>query len=208
MKAPRLAIIDDHELVRAGLVNLVRAELQADVVLEGSSPVDVLDCDPAPDLVLMDLDLGDHMLTAHDVTAIMARGTRVLIVSALAATDQLIPLVDADVSGFVSKRESPQMLIEAIRTVLNDGVWTSPEIAALLVNATQRPRLSPTQERVLVLYASGMTMESVARHLSISVGTANTHLKRARAKYAELGRAMPNRVEVYREVRRDGLISE
>lgn len=208
MTGPRIAIIDDHELVRSGLSNLVRKELHAEVLLESDDPDAILLCEPLPDVVLLDLDLGERQASPKLVSELQARGCRVLIVSAMAATEQLMPMMDAGVSGFVSKRESADLLIEAIRTILADGVWTSPEIAALLVNAKARPRLSATQERVLVLYASGMTMETVARHLGISVGTANTHLKRARAKYAEIGRAMPNRVEVYRTAKRDGLITD
>lgn len=205
---PRIAIVDDHELVRAGLASMVRQELNADVVLEADDPHAVLELRPLPDIVLLDLNLGTHIADASMVATLQSRGCRVLVVSALTSTDLLVPLLDAGVSGVVSKRESPETLVRAIRTVLDDGLWTSPEIAALLVSTTMRPQLSAAQERVLVLYASGMTMESVARHLGIGIGTVNTHLKRARAKYAEVGRAMPSRVDVYREARRDGLIGE
>lgn len=208
MKTRRIAIIDDHELVRAGLAGLVRAKLGADVVLEGEDPEAVLALDPRPHLLLLDLDLGSQQVQPSLVERVQATGCRVLVVSAMASPEQLLPLMDVGVAGFVSKRESPEQLIEAMRTVLADGFWTSPELAALLVSAQSRPQLSPTQERVLVLYASGLTMESVGRRLGISVGTVNTHLKRARAKYAEAGRAMPSRVDVYREAKRDGLISE
>lgn len=208
MSRPRIAIVDDHELVRAGLANLLRQGIDADVVLESDDPHEILACDPLPEVVLLDLDLGDRRAEPAFVAELQRRGCRVLVVSALASADLLIPLMDAGVAGFVSKRESPEQLLHALQTVLSDGVWTSPEIAAVLVNGSSRPRLSPTQERVLVLYASGMTMEAVARHLGISVGTANTHLKRVRSKYAERGRAMPNRLDVYREARRDGLIAD
>jgi len=135
-------------------------------------------------------------------------GCRVLVVSAMADPAQVEAMVEAGVAGFVSKRESPETLAEAVRTVLAEGSWTSPEVAAVLLAGPRRPALTDLQRRVLVLYASGMKLDAVARTLTMSPGTASTHLKRARAKYAELGRSASSRVDLYREVRRDGLLAE
>lgn len=87
------------------------------------------------------------------------------------------------------------------------GSWTNPRIADAVPSPLRRPQLSTAQINVLRLYASGMTLDSVARHLGIASGTASTHLKRARAKYAEVGRHVPGRVDLYREALRDGLIT-
>jgi DNA-binding NarL/FixJ family response regulator len=201
----RVAIIDDHALVRGGLAHVV-AGLGGEVVLAGDDPAEVLALDPLPDLLLLDLDLGGGPADPEVAGRIQAAGCRVLVVSAMAEPADVAAMIDVGVSGFVSKREPPETLVQAITEVLADGTWTSPEVAALVLGGPRRPALSEVQRRVLTLYASGMKLDSVARALGISPGTASTHLKRARAKYAQVGRNASSRVDLYREARRDGLI--
>ncbi len=202
----RIAIIDDHALVRSGLAGVVARDMGATVVHQGADPAVVLDLVPLPDVLLLDLDLGSTAADPHLAGRIQAAGCRVLVVSALADARAVSAMLDAGVSGFVSKREPPETLVEAITEVMADGTWTSPEVAALVLTSPRRPALSEVQERVLILYASGMKLDSVARAMGISPGTAATHLKRARAKYALVGRDTSSRVDLYREAVRDGFI--
>lgn len=204
----RIAIIDDHALVRSGLADVVVRELGATVVHEGSDPTAILALEPLPDVLLLDLDLGGSVADPELAGRIQAAGCRVLVVSALADERSVRAMLDVGVSGFVSKREPPATLVQAILEVMGNGTWTSPEVAALVLSGPRRPALSEVQERVLTLYASGMKLDSVARIIGISPGTAATHLKRARAKYASVGRNTSSRVDLYREALRDGLIRE
>jgi DNA-binding NarL/FixJ family response regulator len=204
----RIAIIDDHALVRSGLAGVVVRDLGATVVHEGADPEAILGLVPLPDVLLLDLDLGGTVADPDLAGRIQAAGCRVLVVSALADGRSVTAMLDAGVSGFVSKREPPATLVEAITEVMADGTWTSPEVAALVLTGPRRPALSEVQERVLTLYAAGMKLDSVARVMGISPGTAATHLKRARAKYALVGRDTSSRVDLYREALRDGLIRE
>lgn len=206
MRSLRIAIVDDHALVRCGLASTVETELDAEVVYQGDDPSEVLALEQLPDVLLLDLDLGESTADPLVAERLQQAGCRVLVVSAMAVPEVIATMMDAGVCGFVSKKEPPDMLVRAIRYVLANGTWTSPEVAAVLVSRVAPPHLSPAQERVLVLYASGMPLESVARHLGISVGTANTHLKRARAKYAELGRPAGSRIDLYRAARADGIL--
>ena len=204
----RIAIIDDHALVRSGLAGVVVRDLGATVVHEGADPEAILGLVPLPDVLLLDLDLGGTVADPELAGRIQAAGCRVLVVSALSDGRSVTAMLDAGVSGFVSKREPPETLVEAITEVMADGTWTSPEVAALVLTGPRRPALSEVQERVLTLYAAGMKLDSVARMMGISPGTAATHLKRARAKYALVGRDTSSRVDLYREALRDGLIRE
>lgn len=201
------AIIDDHALVRGGLVGML-TDLGVLVVHEGQDPDALLRLDPLPDLVLLDLDLAGVPADPRVAARLQESGCRVLVVSAMAEPAQVQAMVEVGVAGFVSKREPPEVLAEAVRTVLAEGSWTSPEVAAALLAGMHRPSLTDLQRRVLVLYASGMKLDAVARTLGMSPGTASTHLKRARAKYAALGRDTSSRVDLYRQVRRDGLLAE
>lgn len=208
MSHRRVAIVDDHALVRDGLAAILRQCLDASIVWQGHDLEEVLALDPPPDLLLLDLDLGGRTANPRLAGQLQSAGCRVVVVSAMADPRQVRAMMDAKVSGFVSKRENPETLVRAIEVVLRDGYWTSPEVAGLMLTSPQRPQLSTAQANVLRLYASGMTLDTVARHLGISLGTANTHLKRARAKYAEVGRPAPGRVDLYREVLQDGLITQ
>lgn len=206
----RVALIDDHALVRESLAQtLVDVPgLDVRIVHQGARVQPVLALDPAPDLVLLDLDLGDHQVSADDVSALMRRGSRVLVVSALGSPATVSSLVNLGVAGFLSKREDSDSLIAAVTAVLVGGTWTTPELAGILVSdaGTRHPRFSPQEQRVLVLYASGLKLDAVAHQLGIRPGTVREYLERIRAKYDAAGRAAHSKTDLYREALRDGLL--
>lgn len=80
-----------------------------------------------------------------------------------------------------------------------------PQLAA---QRNSQPRLAPRERQVVVLYVSGMTLDSVAQRLSISPHTAKEYLDRARGKYAEVGRPVPTKIDLFWEAIRDGLIGD
>ena len=98
----RIAIIDDHALVRSGLADVVVRDLGATVVHEGADPEVILALEPIPDVLLLDLDLGSTVADPHLAGRIQASGCRVLVVSALADAGSVTAMLDAGVSGFVS----------------------------------------------------------------------------------------------------------
>lgn len=201
-----VAIVDDHPVVRRGLAELLETELGLRVVLSGCQLSAVLEISPPPDLVLLDLDLGGRMASTDDVARILALGPRVLVVSALASSASVRAMVRVGVSGVVSKAEPPEVVVEAVSSVLREGTWTGPETAAAIAADPSRPSLSAQEERILVLYASGMKAETVAHRMELAPGTVKTYVKRIRAKYAEAGRPVPNKTDLYREARRDGYL--
>lgn len=205
---PRIALVDDHPVVRRGLADLLEVGVGARIVVSSPDLEPVLELEQPPDLVLLDIDLGGRMASVEDVAALLARGTKVLVVSALASQAAVRAMVRAGVSGFVSKSEAPEVLVDAVQTVLTEGSWTGPEVAGAIAADPACPHLSRQEERVLVLYASGMKADAVARRTDLSPGTVKTYLKRIRAKYAQAGRPAPSKTDLYREARRDGYITE
>lgn len=203
-----IAIIDDHALVREGLVGTLSRRDDIQVVHVGECAADVLQLEPAPDIVLLDLDLDGKAASAEEAAAMIDRGSRVLVVSALGSPVLIRDMVRAGVSGFVPKRDTSESLLEAIDAVLNGEHWTPPDLAAILANdhAATRPKLSERERRVLVLYASGLKMAAVARQLGISMHSAKTYLDRVRAKYAASGLRAGTKTELYQAAVRDGLI--
>lgn len=204
----RVAVVDDHPLVCSGLSDLLVGELGVRIVYAGADFERAAKIVPPPHLLILDLDLAGRSASPTLAAAVMAAGTPILVLSALGSPVAIREMIHVGVSGFVSKSEPPEVLVEAVSTVLHDGVWTSPQVAAAIAGDPAGPALSPQEQRVLVLYASGLKLEAVARRAGITPGTAKTYLKRIRAKYAEHGRPAPTKTDLYREARRDGLIDE
>lgn len=206
--AHTIAIVDDHALVRDGIVGTLGRRKNIRIVYLGDCPGDVLELDVAPDVVLLDLDLAGKPASPDDAAEMIARGSAVLVVSALGSPSLIRDMVRAGVSGFVPKRDTSESLLDAIDAVLRGEPWTPPDLAAILANdhAAGRPKLSERERRVLVLYASGLKMAAVARQIGISVHSAKTYLNRVRAKYAASGLSASTKTELYQAAVRDGLI--
>lgn len=181
-------------------------QLEIEVCYEGSVLEPLLELQPPADLLLLDLDLGGVQVDVEDVNAVMARGTKVLVVSALGSPATVSALVSIGVAGFLSKRAELPALVEAVAAVLSGGTWTTPELAAVLANDTEAAHLSPQERRVLVLYASGLKLEAVAHQLGIRPGTAREYLERIRTKYRAVGRDVTSKTDLYRQAVHDGLI--
>lgn len=204
-----VALVDDHTLVRQALGHALTEATELDVTVVGQydDPRAVLDLPTPPDLVLLDLDLGGRAVAVPEVQALMAAGSRVLVVSALGSPATVLAMVGAGVSGFLSKRESTPTLVSAVAAVLAGGTWTTPELAGILASEPgPGPRLSPQEQRVLALYASGMKLDLVAASLGIRPGTARQYLERIRAKYDAAGRAVHSRADMYQQAVHDGLL--
>jgi DNA-binding NarL/FixJ family response regulator len=108
--------------------------------------------------------------------------------------------------GFVPKREPPQVLAEGIRVVLQGEMYMTPDLAAVLVAAVDRPDLSPQELTALRLYASGLKLDAVARRMGISPSTAREYLQRVRRKYAQVGREVRTKTDLYAAAVRDRLL--
>jgi DNA-binding NarL/FixJ family response regulator len=208
VSARSVAVIDDHALVRQGLVRALAADPTLTVVHDGDDPSALLGLATPPALVLLDLDLDGTPVTADVVRRLVERGSDILVVSALGDPRTIRALLAAGVAGFVSKRESTDALLEAVAAVLRGESWTTPELAAVLAgdDAPDRPSLSPQEHRALVLYASGLTLDSVARRMGVRPGTVREYLARVRTKYASTGRPVRTKTDLYREALRDGYL--
>ncbi len=206
----RLAVIDDHVLVRDGLTSALRGD-GFTVSYAGVSPKSLLSQDPAPhvDIVLLDLDLGlEGRATVDDVRQMTDRGWRVLVVSAMTNAERVRQFLRADVAGFVPKWEPHEMLVYAIVAAAGGADLTSREVAGIIATDDDHPALSDQELRALQLYASGLKMTTVARQMNVSTNTAKEYIARVRAKYAAAGRPARTKTDLYREAMRDHLLDE
>lgn len=205
-----VAVVDDHLLVREGVVRTISEQPDMTVVFAGQSPDEALLIDPPPRVVLLDLDLGGRIATPGDVEAILKRGDcDVIVMSAL--TDPALgrAMLAAGSAGICAKRDSTESLLAGIRAVVAGETWTSPTVARILLaeSGPERPQLSSQELRLVRDYAAGMPLPAVAEKMHISVDTAAGYLKRVRAKYDAIGRDARSKSGLYREALRDGLLS-
>jgi len=207
---PRMIILEDHPLVREALTErLVSHFGDITIVYSGSSIQDALTAlsqTPA-DCVILDLDLNDNRSSLDNILALTEHSAPVLIVSALGDPAAIRSALATGAKGYVSKQAESAIFIEAVAATLRGEDYTSPEVASALLSAKDpKVKLSDQERRAMVLYASGMKMTSVARHMSITAGTADEYIKRVRVKYRKAGVSVSTKTDLYRVAKSEGLI--
>ncbi len=183
---PTVVLVDDHDLVRAG----VRAQLGDSVYVVGEAgdvaeAVDVI-CDRPPDVVLLDVHLPSG--TGSDVIkAVLARkvDTKFLALSVSDAPDDVIAVIRSGARGYVTKSIKGPELVDAVRRVAEGDAVFSPRLAGFVIDAfsadipepadPELDRLSPREQEVMRLLARGYAYKEIARRLSISIKTVETH---------------------------------
>jgi DNA-binding NarL/FixJ family response regulator len=188
---PRVFLVDDHGLFRAG----VRSELGDEVELVGEAddvePAIELISERLPEVVLLDVHLpgGGGQLVLDAVKADHPE-VRFLALSVSDAPEDVIAVIRAGARGYVTKTISGPELVDAVKRVAAGDAVFSPKLAGFVLDAfaSQQPELSPvrfdpeldqlsTREReVLRLIARGYTYKELARELSISVKTVESHV--------------------------------
>lgn len=183
----RVFLIDDHALVRTGMRMILAQETDFEVVGEAESGEEALPVirKLKPDVVLCDLHLPGY--SGLEVTERIVRGdqeTRVIIVSVL--EDGPLPkrLLEAGASGYLGKGGDAQELVRAVRDVARGkrylGSSVAQNLALLNVAGDGSPfdALSPRELEVAMLLIQGLRQEEIAKRLSLSAKTVNTHKTR------------------------------
>ena len=184
--------LEDVEIVYAG-ASIAEAET---VIQSGGA-----------DLVILDLDLNDGRSPVVNVAAIADLGVPVIVVSALGDPATIRACLSAGVLGYVSKQARPEEVLQALQAALHGAQTMSPEVAsALLHQPDDQLSLSDQERRAMVLYASGLKMESVARRMNVSRTTAEEYIKRVRAKARKAGTPLPTKTDMYRMAQRSGML--
>lgn len=183
-------VVDDHPIVRSGIVGLLETEPDFDVVGEAVSGEQALAlaAEVNPDVVLMDLRMpgiggveATRQLTARNT------GLRVLIFTTYEDDDQILAAIEAGANGYLVKAAPAEELAAGIRAVAAGQTVLAPTIAAQLVKratgnagasraVSDRPTLTPREAEILHLVADGLSNPSIATHLTIGESTVKTHL--------------------------------
>ncbi len=201
-------LIDDHELIRQGLVGAFtqadgfEVAGQAGSVADGLAQAEALD----PDVVVTDVRLPDG--TGLDLVRALRKSNRrvgLVVLTMYAGDEQLFAAMDAGASGFVGKDSPTSSVISAARqAAVAPLTFSCVGLAEAMVRRMRSgaPRLSDRERQVLDLLAEGLGVSAIASRLYLSESTAKSHIGRI---YDKLGAA--NRAQALVTAMRAGLIS-
>jgi DNA-binding NarL/FixJ family response regulator len=177
----RILLVDDHELLRAGLRSRLEKEPGIEVVGEADSAESAIVLARAlqPDLVLLDLLLPrrNGFEAIPEITRV-APEARIIVISSQTAASSVRRALTAGAAGYLPKRASDSQLVAAIKQVSGGSRYVDPEIGATLVVENVAAGLDDLSERerdVLQLLALGYTNQEIGKKLYISVRTVDTH---------------------------------
>ncbi|MBF6212609.1 response regulator transcription factor [Nocardia puris] len=205
----RIALVEDHESVAIGLAAMLAAEPDLELVhTAGTVPELLAATGPRPelDLVVLDLRLADGSAPEDNVRALRERGVEVLVFTGADNAFLVRSAARAGVLGVVRKSEDASTVVAAVRRAASGEQVVTTDWAAAIDGDPQLSDvgLSPRQEEVLTLYASGEKASRVARLTGLSEQTVNDYLGRIRQKYADAGRPAPTKTDLYKRAVEDG----
>jgi DNA-binding NarL/FixJ family response regulator len=182
----RVALVDDHALVRDGIKALLAVMTPLEVVGEAENGADAIEmverCQP--DLLLVDISLRD--MNGLELTRVLRSqypSLKVLMLSMYDNNEYVSESVRAGASGYVLKNSPSREIIAAIEAIASGGTFYSAEIAQrLIADKSTDNELTPRESQVLYKMAQGLNNKEMARELDISVRTVETHRLSIRRK--------------------------
>ena len=208
----RIALCDDHTVVRSGLRRILEGQPDLDVVGEAGSADEAVEMarDAQPDVFVMDLSLPDRsgIAATADVLAVSPT-TRVLVLTVHDDVAYLRRAFDAGASGYIVKDAADVELVQAVRQVAAGKQYVHPTLGAALLApdaASVRPagpggELSEREVEVLGLIANGLTNTEIGERLFVSVRTVETHRAHIHEKLN-----VRTRAELVRAAREAGIL--
>lgn len=190
----RIAIVDDHEIVRTGFREMLAEEVDLDIAFEAASGEEALDLlrATACDLILLDLSLPG--LSGVDVLRAVRQhhaALRVLVLSGFPEERYAVAMIRNGADGYLCKDCDRDELLRAIRTVAQGRRYVSAQTAELLAAelAEGRPaalheQLSERELQVFLRLARGESVSAIAAALHLSVKTVSTYRSRLLEKLA------------------------
>jgi DNA-binding NarL/FixJ family response regulator len=188
----RIAIVDDHAMVRAGLRGFLADQADFAVVAEADSGRGAVDIvrDAEVDVIVLDISMPDQS-GVDALAAIRARAPDlpVLILSGLPEQHYATALLRLGANGYLNKTCDPDEMVLAIRTVCRGRRYISAGVAEMLAEGLCRggdkpahERLSQRELQVFMHLAQGDTVGHMAQDLSLSVKTISTYRTRVMEK--------------------------
>jgi two-component system NarL family response regulator len=197
-------LADDHPVVRDGLAAIVNQQPDMRVVAEAGDGEEAIALYERhrPDVVVLDLRMPkrDGLAVVQRVLALNPKAC-ILIMTTYDGDEDIFQCLSQGAKGYLLKDAPRAEILAAIRAVSEDRPYTSSTIAAKALQRMGRPSLTQREADVLQLVAQGRSNKDIARRLSITEGTAKTHVKAILTKLDAI-----SRTEAVAVAQRRGLI--
>jgi two-component system response regulator DegU len=211
MSPTKVLLVDDHPIVRTGIRNLLERAAEINVVGEASDGFEALKLVEklSPDVVLLDMEM-PGMNGSEVAIHLKEAGSPVKILALSAHDDKqyIQELLANGASGYLTKEEVPEAIIEAVRGVARgEQGWVSRKIAAKMTtwmnedSPARHKGLTPREVQVLKMVVAGKTNQEIGLELGISEKTVEKHLE---GVFSKLGVA--SRVEAAVHALREGWV--
>jgi DNA-binding NarL/FixJ family response regulator len=189
----KIIIVDDHAIVRSGLINLFKLTADCETVGEasdGNMLLSLLNPENLPDLILLDISMpGANGIEITKQLKMLFPNLIVLILSMHIESQVAAKALKAGANGYITKDSNPEKLLEAIRKVVSTGRYLDPLIAEQLAFNAVMPvsnnsikLLSQRELEIFHLLSNGISMNNIAQSLNISYKTVTTHKYRLMEK--------------------------
>ncbi len=200
----RVLCVDDHRLMREGIVRVIGLQPDMSVIAEASHGEEAVEqfLRYRPDVTLMDLQL-PRMNGLQTIRVI--RGTqpeaRIVVLTMYRGDEDIYRALQAGAVGYLLKDTVPEDLVRVIREVHSGGRAIPPDVAAVLATRANQPNLTIREHQVLELLVTGKRNKEVADTLGISEDTVRAHIKSIFLKFN-----VHDRTAAFSEAVRRGII--
>jgi len=185
MELIRVMVVDDHEMVRKGLISYLLTEPDIELVGEASSGREAIRLarEKRPDVILMDLIMenGNGIEATKEILSFYPE-CKIIIITSFYDDEQVFPAIEAGALSYLLKTARADEVISAIRKAIKGETVIEPKVANKMLNRL-RPKermphddLTEREMEVLMLIAEGMTNQEISEELFIGIKTVKTHV--------------------------------
>jgi len=181
----KLLVVDDHPVVRTGLVEILHSDSRLHVVAQAGSGREAIAqfSVTRPDVVLMDLRMPDMSgVEAIERIRQVDPDARVIIVTAVDGEDDIYRGLRAGAKGYILKDAPPPEVIDAVLMTMQGRRYLAPSVAAKLADHLDSNQLSEREVEILQWIATGLSNKGIARKAGITEGTVKFHVNNILSK--------------------------
>ena len=182
----RIVVVDDHPVVRDGLVAMLNTQSDFEMVGEAGNGEEALQqiAERDPDVLLLDLEMPgvDGIETLQRLKEAKAR-VRAIVFTVFDTDERIVSAMQSGAKGYLLKGAPREDVFRAVRVVNGGGSLLEPLVASKLLNSVSNPdALTPRQKEVLKLMATGQLNKEIADQLNIAERTVKFHVSEILAK--------------------------
>jgi DNA-binding NarL/FixJ family response regulator len=198
-------LMEDHPLYREGLKAYLQNTFpKMKLLYAGANFYEAKEVisKSKPQIAIVDLHLGDGRQPSEIVSLFSSKGIPVLVISALNNFESVKSAFSMGALGFVSKDATIDDIGKAVMSVLNGHEWISPVLGKALTQSKNiSDKLSAQEKKAIILYASGLKLEVVARRMDVAPSTVKQYIDRAKEKFRASGVPVSTKTELYKILR-------